>query len=606
MTNRISDYNNIEQQLITLNKQASSYRKASRLNPTVSMYFEMLSKYKHALGIDTYSTCFDNYVSFFALYKNKLVFSGNPAINLENPESAFHKLGLPTTEDCLLEKEILSLLKKILVASLTPCQKACNDYLIQNHLTITTTDFILYIQKHFHLINQQLFYVDIHNHNMFSLHEDNITDILSNFMQPLPKLPLLKRILKSAIKEGIIQTSKLELCPDKICPFLLCKYQTEYYSLSYTGKHFKINQHVEFSAFESEYYKANVYPFPQNHHASSELAHFLYYITKGNTITLNNFSHLLTAIVCPTYAPKYLFVITPSMKSTFDVLIETITHKESAPFIDSLKDLIAPSDIRCYANYHNTNYGFFFITNISYLHEDSDIKQLKKLISGKNIALKDSFIGKQSYTCSLPIICVPQSHQDIVYLKNNFNCIFLDMELEDLSFHLSQEDFDWLQNTFLLYGLKAKPILKKGNHAHMIPISHDTIIEDFINNCCYATENAHDFVYASDLYNTYLAFYKQNYSGTPLKRIQLVNIFKRLGFFEYKRPHINRNVPNAYAFTNLQLRKTNNTHQHTKSAESAFDQYIHEISASIPAEFWEQIDKMKESDMHISFYRSNE
>ena len=606
MTNKITDYNNIEKQLIALNKQASSYRKASRLNTNISMYFEMLSKYKHALGIDTCSTCFDNYINFFTLYKNKLVFSGNPAINLEDPESAFHKLGLPTTEDCLLEKDILSLLKKILAASLTPCQKACNDYLIQNHLSITTTDFILYIQQHFRLINQQLFYVDIHNHNMYSLHENNITDILSNFMQPLPKLPLLKRILKSAIKEGIIPTAKSELCPDKICPFLLCKYQNEYYSIYYTDKHFKINQQIYLSALEREYYKNTVYPFPQNYHTSSELAHFLYYITKGNTITLNNFSYLLTAIACPTYATKHIFVITPSMKSTFDVLIEAFTHKENAPFIESLKDLIAPANIRRCANCHNTNYGFFFITNISYLHDDSDIKQLKKLISGKNIILKDSFIGKQTYTCSLPIICVPQSHQDIVYLKNNFNCLFLDMELENLSFNLSLEDFDWLQNTFLLYGLKAKPILKKGNHTHMIPISHDTIIEDFVNNCCYATENAHDFVYASDLYDAYLVFYKQNYSGTPLKRIQLVNIFKRIGSFEYKRPHINRNVPNAYAFTNLQLRKTNSTPQHTKSAESAFNQYIHEISASIPAEFWQQIDKIKESDMHISFYRSNE
>ncbi|MCI6122308.1 hypothetical protein [Blautia obeum] len=615
MTHNNSHCNTIEKQIMQLNKQAKSHRKQVLLNQYLEDYSKTLQQYMQKFNMPSSHIYLENYVQFFSIYKGKLVFSPDPSINLTSIKSAFQKLGLPTTPDCSLEKHLLSLMKKILNSSTTPYEKACNDYLIQYKLPNAIHTFIPYIDKCFYLIDNQLYYISIHNQNIFSINEQNAKELLAPFIIPFPNMPLFKRIIKNAIKEGLIPKYDLKSGPDTFCYFLPCKHGNDYYNICYNP-----DQKLFFSKENTVqliqiFYNKKTFPLPQKQPITRELLHFLHVITKGNSTTLNNFAYLLSVIACPNRLSNSLFIISPEMKQNFDLLIDVILEKDYDPDIISLKSLIAPNNIRKYLNYHNTTYGFFYIPEITLLYEDSEIKKLKKLINGNSIELKDTLTGSLTYTNTYPIICIPKSHEETVYLKNNFKCIFIDMDtnVSNYKFNLSKNDLNWLQSTLLLFGMQTKPEIKRMRHSCDIKIPHDTIIEEFINTCCFYSENKHDFVYANQLYEIYLNFFQQNYQGTPLKRVQLVKSIKRLGSFEYKRPHVSRNVPNAYAFMNLCIRDncipplsgTLNTFYST-SNDSTFYQYLEEISASIPDSFWDEINAIKSKYPQIKItYASN-
>lgn len=527
-----------------------SQKRARRTEVAAQKYAAVLNEYKR-IFMYTHLQPFDLYLHNFTIYKNQLKFISDPSIDFSNTLSAFEKLQLSVSKPPLLETTLLSTLKKLLSLQMSPYHKAASDLYMQ--YGDNTSPFMNPQQRfyhsngHFYLryINQ-----DIYIHPLYGL---TIKKLFNYLGIVSPNTPLLKRLFRTMPTLDICEAKHGVSIGKPFLPTIFTRNSKYLLSYSPTSNSYK-KELIPLDCIET-HQNFRFFRFNSNHELTPHLGSFLYNLSKGDWNTLKNLAILFASMASSTFAAPYIYTIPPENKTLFLKFL-ALFFNENEKHV-SFKKLLSPKGQLRLIDSYLKPYDFLFVSKVNDISTVKDIDFLKKLISGKIISYQDTIFGKITYKNVLPIICAPETYEEITFLKNNFKCINLDIQF--LSPH-PDTDYLWLNSIFILYGLKLlstpnidkrPPIKKLASNI----IEPDFIVNEFLNKCCITKSSPKHFTYASTLYEAYQKFYLKRYTGTPPKRIDLVKQLKATGQYEYKRPHVTNNAPNKYAFIGIELKE---------------------------------------------------
>lgn len=472
---------------------------------------------------------------------------------------------------------------KSLSEILTPYLKAINEYKFK--CNYPNPELFINCEKYFSIVKKNLVF---HNQyvptSFLFLHDTNISKCFQLMNHPVPPKTLLKKLLRfikrNAESKELPIDQKLEIICSK-------------YALFIQLRHLNFLIYYKNQNFYQEVLPPTI--IPQFHFVkcdtscklTSNICDFLYKFTNGNLTTLYNLSVVLSNIFSPiSLTPKLFIVIAPpKIRLLFITFIEALLENRIA-FFNSLKELLASSisseESIDLLNLEYNGIKAIMVSNCKPITDETKIKMFKKMIQYKSVSYNSSILTKVYFTNTVPIICFPKTHTETNFLINNFPHIVLKFDHTDQSNLLEQlpnslenigqnsnnidtlsfteQELSWLRLTLSLYGLKclADGTLPPSSGKRSVPktvIPHDTIISDFINTCCIVSKQAQNqFTYADELYSAYKEFFTFKYGTLFLKRTQFNNKLKLTGNYLYRRPHISRDIPNKYAFTNILLK----------------------------------------------------
>jgi len=241
-----------------------------------------------------------------------------------------------------------------------------------------------------------------------------------------------------------------------------------------------------------------------------------------------------------------------------------------------------------------------FINNPSKISDTVNSKLLKKIITGKEITIEDEMIGRISYSNKLSLITFINRHDVLLNYTNRFPTNIINLShIEDMEeLFLDNEDLDWLRVPFALYGLT---LLENSIKLTKVKIDksnlQDSITNEFFHLFC--TINIEYEIYATDLYDAYVKYYKTKYNDAPLSRIkftkgikQLLETVKDSDLVKYYRPHHSREN-NKYAFKGIYLNKENlntflqsNIEKQPPTDFQTFYKYLLQMNQLMPPELY--------------------
>lgn len=584
-------------------------RKASRPNEILFDYSNSLEKYKQFLS--NYSrenyyyyqnilSYFHEPLRYFVMVDKTLKLIYYPQINFIDIPAAFQFLGLPLSQNCLYEKKLINSLKRYLNSYIPLYFRTLYKYrfyeLKDKNILADKSRIIPFDNpaKTFFTFSGNL-YISLCDNTTICLSSSNIKHLFTDIWKiPYPtESGLLKRLFrqcKKHISHNYIQTA----LPNAFIVFVQDMVNCQLFELKYseTDKCFIV------SAAENEdskYLKEcnSIYCHAiSNPKIIPEISDSLYHIAAGDIRVLKNWSILFANIASSEYMTKKLFIVQCTSENSslvYDFLDLTFYNMNTQSPCEmpyhSLRKLIIPKSIPELCSCQVSGGKYFFINKIDHLYLDEEVRCLKKLISGKPIEYRDEIFGKITYTNNLPIVCIVTSHEDLVYLKNNYPYIELSFcnskvsldtasdnipDTENLKKELSSDNniqdtenplfhgdpYDWLRLKFPLYGLLHINNIINASGKPRTPsvIKHDCILNEFINLCCERKKDSTVFTTADELYNAYVYFYTHIYPSTALTKKGFIKTLRRCGNFEYKRPHVSRSGGNPYAFMGIKLK----------------------------------------------------
>ena len=579
--------------------------KASKLKEILRDYYDSLEQYKRFLSnyfFTNYNSFqkalffFDNPLISFVMVDKTLKLICCPQISFIDIPAAFQFLEFPLSENCFYEKRLINSLKRYLNANTPVYFRTLYKY---RFYELKDKNILAYNSRRtpFDNPDEAFFticgnlYVSSYNGAAICLSSSNIKRFFTKIWEiPYPKdTGLLKRLLrqcKKHISHNYTQTAlsgaSVVLVQDEI------NRQCFEFRYSETDKSFIVSELQNENLIHLKECNSIHCHAISNPEITPEISELVYHITSGDFKTLKCWSILFANIASCEYMTKKLFIIQCDSKESnlihvfFDLAFYNMnTHASCEMPYHSLKKLITPAVVPDLCSCQISGGKYFFIDKIDHLYIDEEVKQFKKIISGKPIEYKDEIFGKITYTNNLPIVCVVSSHKDYVYLKNNYPYIELSFRSSRISSdtvsdnipdteNIKQETFsnnnvqdpktthadpyDWLRLKFSLYGLlHINKLTNESEKTHTPPaIKHDCILNEFINLCC--KEKTESFTTANDLYNAYFYFYTHLYPSTALTKKGFIKTLKLCEKFEYKRPHVSRSGGNPYAFMGIELK----------------------------------------------------
>lgn len=227
------------------------------------------------------------------------------------------------------------------------------------------------------------------------------------------------------------------------------------------------------------------------------------------------------------------------------------------------------------------------------LPSDASLRTLRKLISGKRIAINSDFAPPQHYNNRLCIVCVTDDHEKAEYFQKKLKAKLIDFSLsESAALHdlkFEPQDAAWIYNTLIPYGLKLKTLqtLDIADPAPFdfphtpTPPSEEACVRSFLDLCYYEKGC---LCTTSEVYDSYCQFLAVTHSGrTPsLTKTVFNKKFKEFtrSKFVFKRPHRSRTGPSPYCYVGLKLPEVfpPPVTPDCVSQESLLQQYLEHIS----------------------------
>lgn len=523
---------------------------------TLKFYKTYLYNYHKGNFSQDALTYFEKPLEHFVIENQKLKLIQHPMINFEKPATAFSNLQLPNSVGATFEKDLLKHLKRYLNRNaLFSCEI----------INIPSEDLFTMCGNLFGFSPEDI---------PICLTSSNIKEYFTEILKtPYPKdtkkikrsIEYCKRHLSHAYEQKELENTSI----------ILVQSQTQHdcYKFEYS----KEKKLLCVSSIQQDddwkYVKeCNCISIQSitNPQITPELSNTLYSITQGDFKALCRWSILFANISSCEYITKKIFVIscTHDLNDSICAFFYSIFYNMerdlyyAMPY-DNLKDIVSAATTPLLCTYQALGAKYFLINKIEHLYLDEDVKRLKKMILGKPIDYKDKLFGKITYTNNLPIICIVNSQEDLIYLKNNYPCIELgyygpdsdtDPNTENSLF--DPDSYDWLRLKLSLYGLYHIKNVSKNTKTNVDCPTSDCkyIFDEFIELCCQKGPSKTVFTTVTDLHNAYLYFHNHLCSGTSLTKRKFIKKFNLYETFEYKRPHVSRSGGNPYAFMGIKLK----------------------------------------------------
>ena len=620
-----SSENNSVSQIQLSNFRALERRlhKISKPSEIRNEYFSSLKNYKECISTLLYNDyefkcfcdahrqdcsdlihCFENPLEYFVMADKTLKLIPYPHISFINIPAAFQALRLPITQNNVLEKRLINSLKRYLNYNIPLYFRTLYKYrfydlkdrnILAQGSQITPFDAP---ENSFFTICGNLFtYCEDY---LICLSTNSIKELFRIWRLPYPKNPVLLKQLFRQCRSYLTHNYIQKPLRDTAVIFAQDMNNHRHFEFRYSELHkcflVSLLPENEVPKRLKECNAIQIHPIndPQ---ITPEISDILYRITTGNLQMLNCWATLFANISSCEHMTRKLFIvqcISGNKQLVYDFLDLTFYNLgNNLPYEmphHSFREITAPAAIPELCSYQASGKKYFFIDKIDHLYIDEEIKTLKKIITGKPICYNDDLLGKITYTNTLPIICVANSHEDFVYLKNNYPCIELtflnskttytadsdDMTTQKsscnntpnnhtLDSHTSNtkttsfrpDPYDWLRLKLSLYGLcqiNAISNMKEKKTKHTV-IKHDCILNEFISLCCMEKKETSVFTTAEELHKAYCYFYDHLYAGTALTKRMFIKTLKLCAAFEYKRPHTSRSGGNPYAFMGIELKE---------------------------------------------------
>lgn len=577
-------------------------RRVEILNDIGSHYWSYAELYKSVNKL-TISTAFDHPYKNFLIFEGGLYHNQNSKVNFLDVKKAFNFL--PHSESLELETMLITYLFKLL--KYKPKSPINYDTIVKDYFflynPVTSTDLFISPWKYFVLYNNNLWYK-----NFESTKIDNdlpllmlvnalcFSLVIKSFDLPLPTKSTIIKMLKLMKVKYMSQFQKLDIPGDVIFYDINeLFYKTSYSPLK--GAYIRIKfDNYNFLYKSTTLPKINVSDF-----LDSEVINYLYTLTNGSTQLLNQFACLVTDILTLNKIHKKLNIIVAkaAVKDSLQALINWIACDELLDNDISLKLFTKQNKLVDFIHYKSEALKGVIIDKHNAL-TDNEIRLLKRIISGKEIIVKDKSYGNLTFVNDYALITITNNHKHIMQYENAFNTNTINFNhLKNLpTITKINELYLFLCVPLALHGLniisqRNKIVPEKANRK----LIKDQITFEFYKRFCILKKDGE--VYRSDLYQAYLAYYTRKYGDMPLTDIKFTKSIKTILInernpenFQYKRPHHSKSQSNEWAFTGIEL----NTEELNKFIDShedmmpsndfqTFSKYLSEINKLIPAEF---------------------
>lgn len=231
--------------------------------------------------------------------------------------------------------------------------------------------------------------------------------------------------------------------------------------------------------------------------------------------------------------------------------------------VGALNDIVKPKNTLEYLreSHNNPIQPFIMMTDGTNISKSigQNRSQLKRLISGANIAFDDEYLSKIQLNNNVPIIFSTESMRDYHYLCHFYhmcmNCYSDDL----LIYELSAEEREWITQIFIPWGKEilcnANLDITKKQKKNKTNLPQNSI-ENFLSLFVRKKEQSH--IYPEDLYASYLKYLASKDRDTsPIEKAPFIKFVKKLDGYEYGRYHIRETSShegsNRYAFKNMEL-----------------------------------------------------
>lgn len=504
-----------------------------------------------------------NIPSHFYSFDGQLYFHQQP---VRSASHFFKSLNCATTSSGIAEREIMRCIHNMIRGASTSLGSTLNHY--QAHFCADALSIFNDFYRYFKLFEGNLCFFPLNlmssnTPSLYLLTNKNWEELFKINNLPVPPKSFAQKLLKQIRTElrytpGNFRISNTVASNPLRITFLNA--QSKYIRFEYDSQMESfITVQEPTGSIHSSLLQKSSSTLPSRRTFNKLTSKTLFSWTSGDFSLINKLALLCANIASEETLTKSLFVVTGSHYAA--EIIEHIFAKrlqKNLPLDYSLKNLVTPDGLlRLFSNLLSRD-KVILISDCTPLQNEDDIKIFKKLLDGKTVFISDKFFGKITFKNTCPIICFPKSHEELVSLTNLYPCQLLnfpDVRLGTPTFALNT--IRCLPQTLALYGLKLladKHNKTSTTHPPKAPVvvAHDNVLNEFLHSCCCIQEGT--FIYGDELYQAYVKFFVKFYGRKPLKQTQFSTQLKATGKFEYKRPHVSRDVPNKWAFMDLTLK----------------------------------------------------
>lgn len=271
-------------------------------------------------------------------------------------------------------------------------------------------------------------------------------------------------------------------------------------------------------------------------HVPPGAATWLFQLTDGDVAQVDRLAELLSRAASPAPDDSNMTVVcsrenSELLKTLFSQVLSPLVltsgpkpSERTGSSLPSLNQFCRTSSLLQLYDAQGMGQGVAFVRDI----EVSDTARpiLKKLLTGKSIALSSPYLPKQYLYNTTHFICISQDPQKARKLSQSLKVPLIDLSSSEIPLcsppELSPKDIAWLRSVFLPYGLAERKTAVKPEKT---PAPSDWVYE-FLSEFCSVKPDSR--CHRKTLYSAYAACYRHTHPGLepPLTQGRFVKAVK--------------------------------------------------------------------------------
>lgn len=271
-------------------------------------------------------------------------------------------------------------------------------------------------------------------------------------------------------------------------------------------------------------------------HVPTGAATWLFHLTGGDVEQVDRLAELLARASSPAPSDTNMTVVcsrenSELLKTLFGHVLSPLIltsgpkpSERAGSSLPSLNQFCRTTNLLQLYSAQGMGQGVAFVRDIEV--SDTARPVLKKLLTGKSIALSSPYLPRQYLRCKTHFICISQDPQKARKLSQSLKVPLIDLSSSEISLESPQEltpkDISWLRSVFLPYGLAERKTAVKPEKT---PAPFDWVYE-FLSEFCSVKPDSR--CHRETLYSDYAACYRHTHPGLepPLTQGRFVKAVK--------------------------------------------------------------------------------